>query len=405
MSLFTEPINDITYEDVVSFCEQGIGEGVNLDYKKDFPQELERTISAFANTFGGLIIIGVEEEDSKPKPPFVGIKYKERLEERVWNIILDNIYPPLFPEIRVCPPNSDHTFVIIRIPESNETPHAIYNNTDVYIRTGNRNKPDEKASEEKREWLRYRRKKSENLRELLQAQATERYRNVCKAKKAESKCGEFTLAFCPLYPQRPLMGLEQIETTFDAIRVEDTAHLQFPKILERGTLLPIQDGMYYFVKQEDTNFFSYAELNKFGLLFYRDDSGWINKEEETKSIYSSHILGVLSLAFQSAFSLYRRLGCWGNIEFRFSLSKLLGTRFIPLLKNMFGEWKKPSEVEETLTDDVLSWTVVLSVNQLEDQSFRNNKLVEMGQDLHWSFGCKIGKNIIQDFIEKRSQKS
>jgi len=405
MSLFTKPINEITVDDVLSFCEQGINEGVNLDYKEDFPQALEKSISAFGNTYGGLIIIGVEDHDSKPKPPFCGIKYEEKLEERVWNIILDNIYPPLFPEIRVCPPNNDKTFVIIRVPESNETPHAIYNNTDVYIRTGNRNKPEAKASEEKREWLRHRRKKSEQLRELLYDRTQERYRNVCKAKQAESECGEFTLTICPLYPQQPLMGLEQIETTFDEIQVEDTTRLQFPKMLGVGTLYPVQDGMYYFVRQEHTNFFSYAELNKFGLLFYRDDSGWINKEDDTKSVYASHIIGVLSLAFDSAYRLYKYLGYWGLIEFRFSLRKLLGTRFIPLIKNMFGEWIQPKEVEETFTNDELSWTFILSVNQLEDLSFRNNKLIELGRDIHWSFGGKIGKERIIDFIEKRRQKS
>lgn len=405
MSLFTKSMNNITYEDVVGFCEQGISEGVNLDYKRDFPQALEKSISAFANTFGGLIIIGVEDHDSKPKPPFVGINYEDKLEERVWNIILDNIYPPLLPEIRVCPPSEEKTFVIIRVPESNETPHALYNNTEVYIRTGNRNKPEEKASEEKREWLRHRRTKSENLRELLHARALERYRNVCKAKKVESKCGEFTLTVCPLYPQKPLMTVERLEATFDAIRVEDSTGRQFPKILEGGALCPIQDGMYYFVQEHDTNFFSYAELNKFGLLLYRDDSGWIDKEADTRSVYSSHILGVVSLAFESAFSLYKHVGYWGNVEFRFSLSKLLGTRFIPLLKNVFGEWKKPSEVQETVTDDALSWMVILSVNQLEDQSFRENKLVEIGRDLHWSFGCKIAKHKIRSFIEQRHQKS
>lgn len=400
MSLFTKPINDIIYDDVVSFCEQGINEGVNLDYKKDFPKDLEKTISAFGNTFGGLIIIGIEDQDSKPKPPFVGIEYTERLEDRVWNIILDNIYPPLFPEIRICPPKENKTFVITRVPESNETPHTIYNNTDVYIRTGNRNKP-----EEKREWLRYRRKKSEQLRELLHDRAQERYRNVCQAKQAESECGEFTLTICPLYPQQPLMGLEQIETTFDGIRVEDTTGLQFPKRLEDGALQPVQDGMFYFFCQEHTKFFSYAELNKFGLLFYKDDSGWISKEENTKSVYASHLIGVLSLAFESAFRLYKFLGYWGLVEFRFSLRKLLGTRFIPLLKNEFSQWMQPKEVKEIYTEDELSWTLILSVNQLEDLSFRNNKLVELGRDIHWSFGWKIGKEKIEGFIEKRRQKS
>lgn len=163
MSIFTKPILEISYQDVIAFCQQGIGESVNLDYKKDFPSSgLEKTISAFANSFGGVILIGVEDEDSKPKPPFEGIEYKDRLEERVWNIIVDNIYPPVFPEIRVCPPCNNKTFVTIRVPQSNETPHAIYNNTQVYVRTGNRNKPEDLATVEQIEWLRNRRRNPRN---------------------------------------------------------------------------------------------------------------------------------------------------------------------------------------------------------------------------------------------------
>ena len=73
--LFTKEITKITYQDVVDFCNQQISESINLDYKKAFPANLEKTIAAFANTMGGLIVIGVEDKDSKPKLP-VGRKFK-----------------------------------------------------------------------------------------------------------------------------------------------------------------------------------------------------------------------------------------------------------------------------------------------------------------------------------------
>ena len=400
MSLFTQPTNTISYDDVVSFCEQGISEGVNLDYKRDFPKSLEKTISAFANTFGGMIIIGVEDEDSKPKRPFVGIKYKQKLEERVWNIILDNIYPPLFPEIRVCPPKKNKTFVIIRVPQSSDTPHAIYNNTDVYIRTGNRNKPEDIATEEKREWLRNRRRKSEELRERLYKRAEEKYQNICKSEKVEAEYGEFTLSFCPLYPQKPLMSVEEIEKILENIRVGDVGRLEFPKTIAGGRLCPIQDGMYYFALVEDTRFFIYSEINKFGLLLYKEDSGWIDKEEHTKSVYAVQVIRRLSFALEAAYKLYNQVGYWGLVEFRFSLHKLLGIRFIPIIKNMWGEAMRPSEVQENSTDDELSWTFTVNVRDLEDLDLRDNKLTELGRDIHWSFCYKIKRNAMEHFFNE-----
>ncbi len=67
--LFTKDITQITYEDVFIFCNQRLPESVHLDYKRDFPRNLEKTIAAFANTMGGLVIIGVEDDDGKPKLP------------------------------------------------------------------------------------------------------------------------------------------------------------------------------------------------------------------------------------------------------------------------------------------------------------------------------------------------
>ena len=72
--IYTKQINEIEWNDVESFCDQQISEGAFLDYKLDFPQNLEKTIAAMANTFGGVIIIGIDESDeNKPIVPISGI--------------------------------------------------------------------------------------------------------------------------------------------------------------------------------------------------------------------------------------------------------------------------------------------------------------------------------------------
>jgi len=78
--LYTTAINDISWQEVVDFCEQKIPEGGYLDYKEDFPSTLEKTISALANTLGGIILIGVEEDDeNKPVLPIKGINFHRGL--------------------------------------------------------------------------------------------------------------------------------------------------------------------------------------------------------------------------------------------------------------------------------------------------------------------------------------
>jgi hypothetical protein len=121
----TKPINEITFDDVVKFCEMQTPEGRFLDYKQNFPADLEKTIAAMANSFGGMIVIGVADQDDKPKPPYEGMAYKDGFRGKIESGILANISPPVFVEIAVCE-NSDKTkaFVVIRIPQSNAT-HAL----------------------------------------------------------------------------------------------------------------------------------------------------------------------------------------------------------------------------------------------------------------------------------------
>jgi len=82
--LYIKQRDQITWDDVQSFCEQGISERGHLDYKKDFPAHLERIIAAMANTHGGIILIGVDENhENRPILPVVGIDFQRGLEERV----------------------------------------------------------------------------------------------------------------------------------------------------------------------------------------------------------------------------------------------------------------------------------------------------------------------------------
>ena len=391
MSIFSKPATEISYQDVVTFCEQGIGEGVYLDYKKDFPSSgLEKTISAFANTFGGVILIGIEDEDSKPKTPFEGIEYKDRLEERVWNIIVDNIYPPLFPEIRVCSPHNNKTFVIIRVPQSNETPHAIYNNTRVYVRTGNRIKPEDLATVEKIEWLRNRRRKSEELREMLYRRAEERYQTICEQKNVRIEIGEFTLSFAPLYPERPLIALEAIEGIIPQMTVFGGEERRFPWL--PGGLEPIQDGMLSFFLNNDNGFITHTEINKFGLIYHKEKISRKEKLISETLLYMETVIRILDTSFEAVGKYYSIIGFWGLVDIRLSLGRLLGIKFLPILPS--NSTKRQLE-KINIMERELSWRLISSASELKDSAVRQKRLLELGKDIAWSFGFETSEDAIK----------
>jgi hypothetical protein len=62
------PLSEQNYSDLLTFLEQQVGEGLTLDYKRellDGPKvrsELCRDVSALANSQGGTIVYGVDEQ-------------------------------------------------------------------------------------------------------------------------------------------------------------------------------------------------------------------------------------------------------------------------------------------------------------------------------------------------------
>lgn len=398
--LFTKEITKITFEDVVNFCNEQIRESINLDYKKEFPADLEKTISSFANTMSGLIIIGVEDKDGKPKLPVRGLKYEKGLSERVTNIILSNIYPPVFPEILVCDPIRNRTFVIIRVPQSNMTPHYIRHRTQIYIRTGDITQLEKLAPAEQIDWLWNRRKKSEELKELLYNNALERYNNHIKLHKLSGiPFSEATISIAPLYPTEPYKSPQEIKQISETIRASGY-HEEFP-YLRYENIRPIQGGIAVFAFNKETQDIDYTELNQFGLIYHKEDLGILErvkvekegkeKIEELKKTYLSHIISLIDLFLEASANFYEKLGYWGLVEFNFSLEKLLGIELIDISKREF----RPPLEENISVDERVEWQQVYYVNEIKNR--RPELLIELLKDIGWSLGWEY---ITEDRIKK-----
>lgn len=404
--LFTKEITKIIFEDVVSFCNQQIPESINLDYKKEFPTDLEKTISAFANTMGGLVIIGVEDKDSKPKLPVKGLKYQEGLRERVNSIILANIYPPVFPEIQVCDQVRKRTFIIIRIPQSNMTPHYIRHRTKIYIRTDDIIHPEKLAPAEQIEWLMDRRKKSEELRELLYATALERYNNYLRLHKLSGiPFCEATISIAPLYPTEPYKSPQEIKQISETIRARGYSE-EFPYLSYIETR-PIQGGIAAFFYNKETQYIQYIELNQFGLIYHKDDLGRLEKvktekegEEKIKEIKKTYLLKVIRLIdlfLEASANFYEKLGYWGLVEFKFSLEKLLGIELVSIGRRFIFRDEKNISIDERL-----KWRREYYVYEIKNK--QPELLIELLKDIGWSLGWDyITEERIKNVLKKNNR--
>ena len=69
-------------------------ESQEVEFKSQFGDNdghtIKKTLVAFANTFGGDLYIGVNDDGS-----VVGVEDVHKTEERLWNMVRDNVYPSI----------------------------------------------------------------------------------------------------------------------------------------------------------------------------------------------------------------------------------------------------------------------------------------------------------------------
>ena len=92
-------------------------EGKTLEFKRDIssPKGVMKTLVAFANTAGGILLIGVEDKTRN----VLGVTDPLSLEERLASLISDSISPHLVPEIEVLPWRSE-TLVAVQVHPSGD---------------------------------------------------------------------------------------------------------------------------------------------------------------------------------------------------------------------------------------------------------------------------------------------
>ena len=115
-------------------------EGKTLEFKRDLssPGAALRTITAFANTTGGTLLIGVEDVTRYVR----GVSAALDLEERLANLISDRIAPRLVPGLELLPWRDTHVLGV-EVHPSPIRPHFIRREgpeRGVYVRVGSTNR-------------------------------------------------------------------------------------------------------------------------------------------------------------------------------------------------------------------------------------------------------------------------
>lgn len=253
----------ITAEHVREVCGR-FNEGVRVEYKAIFDasvrEQLPKIVSSFANSQGGVLVIGVRAVNGVPQGPFEGFAAAPREEYplTVENICLRNIHPPLFPRTDVV--QSDvpgQVFLVIDVDESSESPHAIENSRKVYVRTGNAANPYDLADVELVIDLVKRRREPLERRDRLIAIAVDRSED-----RVDRMAPFLEIRICPTFPRNPLCSAQEAWEFLRAISA------RVRELVSINSLRRIPDGAASVTLREpgQPGATQYLEVNKYGML-------------------------------------------------------------------------------------------------------------------------------------------
>ncbi len=119
-------------------------EGKTLEFKRDLssPKPLLKTLVAFANTAGGRLVVGVDDQRQ-----VVGVAQPLDDEERLCNLIADSIAPRLVPQVELVTVQGQ-TLLVVDVFVSGSRPHwlkAEGPEHGVYVRLGSSNRQADAA--------------------------------------------------------------------------------------------------------------------------------------------------------------------------------------------------------------------------------------------------------------------
>jgi hypothetical protein len=131
-NLFTDPLAAITLQDIREFLcltspeSQRPQEGPQVDYKVEAPPDLGDSIAALANTYGGLVFIGVKSDKAKQNIPTdtPGAKFGGDVKARLTDRIVSTVNPRPDFEIHSVPSGTEAQFVaVIRVRQGTFPPY------------------------------------------------------------------------------------------------------------------------------------------------------------------------------------------------------------------------------------------------------------------------------------------
>ena len=379
--MFNLSKDEITFEVVENFCREW-PEGVRVEYKQEI-KDIPKIVSSFANTQGGIYIIGVKanQTDNKVVFPIEGIPETVGIEEAVMQSAYEGIYPPVMPEvIKVNVPESENIVVIVRVDESVSAPHAIQNSTRVYIRVGSVTQPYKKpelAEIDRIEYLFKRRQDTQIVAQQILDRIENRSSLIYTLNNPTMKLiARPVLAYRPVISPSAIYGLYR---TYD-----------YMKRVPGGVCRFTEPSRYNNHELSD----DYLELNECGIVYYATKL----YESEEESIGVQEFIRGINELLRAAKEFYNACDALVTIEVIAELHKVFERK----LSKRFDD--RPVHLHHEpvcyASEVFASTSETYPSRDLKDPAHQKNIFEELTMQLLWAFNIPTDNEDIIEYVRK-----
>jgi Schlafen, AlbA_2 len=379
--LLTTPLGQVTYEQVIEFCRT-FAEGVRVEYKRE-PANMPKVISSFANTVGGVWVIGVDTDKTTNMPalPPVGMKREPGIEERITQSALTGVYPGITPAVRVfdIPDQADRVVVVVRVPESIEAPHAIEKATRVWVRNVSTTEPYELADIDRIDYLLKRRRDAAAHRESLIERAAARSRWMRHPRRVR-------VVVSPMFPRGTLFSRDELWERAEQLMQKGSVHLRNYRLIHEAIASPRTTGQDF-----------YFECSADGVVFYEAVGREYGSVGDIKFILLPELVLPIGETLETAAAFLR--GRLTNVLVRYELYGWDGMAFLPHPPSKLA---RPELAAESLrcTDS----RIVVEATAVADELVegRARILIQLLTDVLWAFNYR-STNIPEKVYETAKQ--
>jgi len=374
MSIYTTPVSQLKSSDLAELLQEQAVENTRLEFKREEPgkDETLKKLSSFANTFGGLLVVGATAQSKDGRiEDLPGIDEVSGYKQKIVDWCFRECSPPIAVDVSgpiPTPSNNGKVCYVISVEESDVAPHFLNGRHGVWIRTNEFSGRFHAAlaNENELQQLLHRRQLVLERRRNIVERARKRFEIHLSTLSSRSNGpttsgATFELCLIPRFPARQVCKQEEIPNLLGNVRYPVYRGVGFPRN-QMGVMTQYESAI---IRQPLTEP-SFLEANVWGMVFYAMQINEIDYPHNQTGINAYAFVGHLLVFLRHANDLFRLIGLVGPILIETSFQSIRDRKWLYLRRVMQGMAPIDATKVSSGLDDEFTLSVPTTVENLRE---------------------------------------